>query len=130
MKTVFALITLISISFSAFASNDLYNDKISKYENLKNKVATANSSDWNTPFEAAQICLNDLENMSEAYIWIEQSISAKETAQNRELKGDYFALYGLDQLAFNEYQKALEIQIASGNENFSGLQIKIQTLGK
>ncbi|PWJ35041.1 hypothetical protein [Sediminitomix flava] len=129
--TIIALITLsISASFSAFASNDLYNEKTNKYESLKTKVAAANSSDWNTPFVAAQICLTDLENMSEAYLWIEQSIKAQETVENRTLKGDYFALYGLDQLAFNEYQKALDLQIANGHEDFSALQNKIQALGK
>ncbi|PWJ38006.1 hypothetical protein [Sediminitomix flava] len=130
MKKITTLIALVTLSVTAFASNDLFNEKENKFESLKIKVASAKSSDWNTPFEAAQICLNNQKNMSDAYVWVEQSIKAKATPQNLELKGDYLALHGLNQMAFENYKKALELKIALGSEDFKALQQKIQTLKK
>ncbi|PWJ44730.1 hypothetical protein [Sediminitomix flava] len=129
-KTIITLAALTTLSISAFASNDLYDSKTEKYENLRMEVKNATNSDWSTPFKAAQVCLRDQKNISEAYTWIEQSLKVKETSENLELKGDYLALHGLDEMAFEHYQKALSLKIAKGQNDFEAIQTKILALKK
>ncbi|PWJ34104.1 hypothetical protein [Sediminitomix flava] len=119
-------VLLMFVSLSAFA------EKTEKdwVKTLRKEVAAAKVSDWRTPAEAARICIEWKTNMNEAYVWLENSIAIKETALNMELKGDYLALNGLYDMAFEYYEKALLLRIDEGKNDFASVQQKIQKLNK
>ncbi|PWJ37972.1 tetratricopeptide repeat protein [Sediminitomix flava] len=131
-KVIATLIALLTVSLSVFAENNFSVKDIieeeNRYERLKAKVASAEKSDWNTPFKAAKIYILKKKKMSEAYSWLEQSLQAKVTPQNLELKGDYLILHGLEREAFENYKAAIDLLISQGSEDFGQIQRKIQIL--
>ena len=65
--------------------------------------------DWNTPFQAAQYCLNNNINLDEAIKWIEASTLMNENYWNMRTKARLFENVGRKNEAVSTMERAIEI---------------------
>jgi len=65
--------------------------------------------DWNTPFQAAQYCLNNNINLDEAIKWIEASILMNENYWNMRTKARLLEKVGRKNEAVSTMERAIEI---------------------
>jgi Protein of unknown function (DUF2911) len=65
--------------------------------------------DWNTPFQAAQYCLNNNVNLDEAIKWIEASTLINENYWNMRTKARLFEKTGRKNEAVSIMERAIEI---------------------
>ncbi|MEP4534507.1 MAG: hypothetical protein ABJ004_15555 [Cyclobacteriaceae bacterium] len=129
MKTL-SRIALASLIVTFFTAQSFASDPNSKLvEKAKEAVANADTDDWETLAQSAEICFMKDENVEEAAIWINQSIQIKETAYNLEVKGDYLSSIGEKQEAIRCYYTAIiRAKDMDPDANTSKLQRKVWKL--
>lgn len=72
-------------------------------------VAAAKPDDWQTPFQAANFAFQNKLGADEAMRWVEQSIKARETYNNLNLKARMLAAHGKTAEAVATGEKALQV---------------------
>ena len=110
IPAIFARILLVifitgSTVGSSFASSRT--DKITL--KARQAVAEASPDDWHTLAESAEQCMAEGVNLKEAAVWLDQSITIRETAYNLKLKGDYYASNRLPKQALEHYSKSIRV---------------------
>ncbi|KXX68190.1 hypothetical protein [Flammeovirga sp. SJP92] len=123
---VLALFAIITVNPTFANPTDNEDNEIDK---LRAAVENATATDWAAYANAADRCIELKTNLSEAYVWIEKSIAINENAENLEIKGDYLALNGANEMAIETYNKAILAGMFAG-EDVSKLQKKVLKLNR
>lgn len=123
MKT-FQKIMIAAIVVGAFTFNA--EAKESNAVKKAKEAVEAEPADWQTLAKSAKVCFRKGENTDQALKWIDESISLKKTAQNLEIKGDYYASVNNNEKALAYYAEAANVG-RSNDPKFdsSKLQTKI-----
>ncbi|MFY0598674.1 MAG: hypothetical protein JXR03_03310 [Cyclobacteriaceae bacterium] len=125
-KITLASLMMMFITVQTFAGDDP-NSKL--VEKAKKAVEEAESNDWETLAQSAEICFIKKENLEQAVQWINKSIEIKETTYNLEVQGDYLSSIGKRKEAKSAYYKAILIAKESEfDANTGRLQKKLWKL--
>ena len=103
----FCLVMVVAVFGSSVAVAAEYADKTT--EKAREAVASAAPHDWQTLAQSAEQCIKKRVNMKEAAVWLDSSLKIKETPFNLSLKGDYYYVNNLPELAMPFYVKALQL---------------------
>ncbi|NLR89736.1 MULTISPECIES: hypothetical protein [Flammeovirga] len=109
----FVLVSILAVNVSLAKGMENEDNEITK---LRESVENASASDWAVYSDAAERCIELKANLSEAYIWIEKSIEINANSDNLEVKGDYLALNGANDMAITAYNKAILAGMQEGKD--------------
>ncbi|MBB6463100.1 hypothetical protein [Flammeovirga kamogawensis] len=127
LRNIFAitLVTLFSLT-SVFASGtDNEDNEITK---LRNSVENASANDWTVYADAAERCIELKTNLSEAYVWLDTALEIAPNARNYELKGDYLALNGANDMAMEAYRQSILLGMNDSDYDIPAVQKKLLKL--
>lgn len=110
---VLALFAIITVNTSFANPTDNEDNEIDK---LRASVENATATDWAAYSDAAERCIELKTNLSEAYVWIEKSIAINANIENLEVKGDYLALNGANDMAIEAYNQAILTGVMQGQD--------------
>lgn len=119
---VFSLFICLTIIGSSFAFAGL--DKTTEKARLA--VQNAAPHDWHTLAKSADKCIQKGVNMTEAFNWLETSLSISETAFNNQVMGDYYYANQLPEKALEHYSKAMQLAFEDNEQEImADVQVKI-----
>jgi len=122
------MLFFVSMTSGTFALDGKEDKIVNKYKEI---VENASPDDWYTLANSADMCLKKNINRKEIAVWLDKSLSIKETPYNLEVKGDYYRINNLPEKAGKCYLKAIQIgSEEDSNFDSSGLQEKIAEIIK
>ena len=122
------MLFFVSMTSGTFALDGKEDKIINKFKEI---VENASPDDWYTLANSADMCLKKNINRKEIAVWLDKSLSIKETPYNLEVKGDYYRINNLPEKAGKCYLKAIQIgSEEDSNFDSSDLQEKIAEIIK
>ena len=127
-KKLSSLSLALIISLASLRSQAKNNKTVDK---ARTAVENASPDDWKTYAKSVQTLIRKKTNLADVKMWIEKSISIRETSFNLEVFGDYYVMNNMPFMASTYYIKSLKKMRAEiPGCDISKIQAKVVALGK